>query len=228
MNRVERHVSIGSTQDRAFELGPGWFVLATEQTRGRGRLGRSWSQSPGLGVGVSMAVEADRWPIEQWSVRGGVAAARACEALLARTVGIKWPNDILVDGRKLAGVLVEVRGGVAVIGVGVNVGQQAGDWPSELATRAVSLAMQGIETVPEAAGDRLIDALAACAIEPIDAVVAAWQDRDALCGTTQRFRERAREVVGVVEAIEPLSAIRVRTQGGPVTLDPRLAELIKP
>lgn len=227
MSRVERHASIGSTQDRAFELGPGWFVLATEQTCGRGRLGRSWSQRAGLGVGVSMAVEASRLSIEQWSVRGGVAAALACEAIIGDRVGIKWPNDVLVHGRKLSGVLVEARRGVVVIGVGINVAQQPSDWPDDLATRAVSLAMLGIDIDPEAAGDALIAQLERAAEEPVHAVVEAWQARDALAGSRQRFRVNGLEHEGIVERIEPLSAIVLQTLNGPMTLDPRLCELLK-
>lgn len=229
---VELHESIGSTQDRAFELGePGRFVVAFEQTAGRGRLGRSWSQRAGLGVGISMAVEADQHPLEQWSVRGGVAAAVACERLIASaidaSVGIKWPNDVLVDGRKLAGVLVEVRGPLAVVGVGVNVRHEPSDWPSGLTASSVSLAMFGVDVPAAAVAGALVEALRCTRDQPIDRVVEAWTRRDAIVGSDRRFRVGQEFVAGSVERIDPLREIVVRTTSGRVAIDPRLAELVK-
>lgn len=150
--RVEARPSLPSTNDRARELAlagapEGTVVVADRQTAGRGRRGRAWSSPPGQGIWCSLIV---RPPLEpgQWPRLVAWAAVAVVEAALpfvpGVSVGIKWPNDVLVDGRKAAGILLEVGRGdsgvpFAVVGIGLNVNQEPGHFPVSLREQATSL-----------------------------------------------------------------------------------------
>ncbi|MDQ6743619.1 MAG: biotin--[acetyl-CoA-carboxylase] ligase [Candidatus Dormibacteraeota bacterium] len=110
--RLIRLASTPSTQDAARGLPLGSVVVADQQTAGRGRLGRRWDAPPGSALLASFVLPSR--PLA--SLAAGVAAAVAC----GESVRLKWPNDLLIDGRKLAGILVEQRGGRCVVGIGVN------------------------------------------------------------------------------------------------------------
>jgi BirA family biotin operon repressor/biotin-[acetyl-CoA-carboxylase] ligase len=123
----------------------GTVVLADHQAAGRGQRGRRWLAPPGAALLVSCVLRPplppSRWP------ELTLVAAHAVADGVARAAGIgtavKWPNDVMVGARKLAGVLAEGVVGPApfvVVGIGINVGQRAETWPPELADRAVSLA----------------------------------------------------------------------------------------
>jgi BirA family biotin operon repressor/biotin-[acetyl-CoA-carboxylase] ligase len=124
--------TIGSTMDAAHTLGAagapaGTIVLADEQTAGRGRQGRSWRSAPARGIWLTVLERrSDPAALEVLSLRVGLAAARALDPYASAPVSLKWPNDLFVDGGKLAGVLVEARWrgerpDWIAIGVGVNV-----------------------------------------------------------------------------------------------------------
>lgn len=112
--RVALFASATSTLDVANAIGPtapaGTLVLADEQTAGRGRLGRSWTSARGAGIWLTL-VEGpdDPLALEVLSLRCGLYAAEALDALAGAPIGVKWPNDLYVRGRKLAGVLIETR-----------------------------------------------------------------------------------------------------------------------
>lgn len=141
--------STGSTNDVAARLGRegaagGLVIFAEQQTAGRGRFGRAWVSPPGAGIWVSLVLRPEL-PAEKWH-RLTLAAALAVRAALARVAGLeaelKWPNDVFVRQRKIAGVLVESfldRDGrrFAVLGIGVNVHQV--EFPPELRLTATSL-----------------------------------------------------------------------------------------
>lgn len=124
--RFEYHEEIGSTNDRAKELGAGWIVAAGRQTAGRGRLGRSFSCEEG-GLWFSMAVKPD-CPFEE-SFSLPVAAAVCARKAIGGKAEIKWPNDILVDGKKVCGILCEAVNGVIIMGFGINL---KNDLPDDL------------------------------------------------------------------------------------------------
>jgi len=130
--------------------GAGAVVLADEQASGRGRRGRSWHSPPGLGLYVSLALRPAGAP-ETWPRSALAAAVAACEACRARCPPpgptVKWPNDVVAGGRKLAGILVDTWGtpGDAwmVIGWGINVSHRIENFPGELRSRGTSLRMLG-------------------------------------------------------------------------------------
>ena len=123
---------IGSTSTHVMELAragaePGLLVIADEQTAGRGRIGRSWTSLPGRQLEFSLLLK-PTFPSYYLVMASAVAVAEAIEAVAAIPAGIKWPNDVEVDGRKVCGILIETAGDIAVLGIGINVsGSLAGD-----------------------------------------------------------------------------------------------------
>jgi BirA family biotin operon repressor/biotin-[acetyl-CoA-carboxylase] ligase len=122
----------------------GAVAVAEEQTEGRGRLGRTWHAPPGSSVLVSVvlhpAVSPPRLPELSLVAGEAVAAAIAAETGLAPT--IKHPNDVLVGGRKTAGILAESSEGRVVLGIGVNANQSADDLPTDTQTPPTSLMVE--------------------------------------------------------------------------------------
>ena len=227
--RLFRHVRVvretGSTQDAALHLGlgAGSLVTAGRQVHGRGRLGAAWADTAGEGVACTFTVE----PMapERLAMSAAVAvasAARACVPEVSRErLGLKWPNDLQAswaDGsrRKVAGALVEVRDGLALVGIGVNVRQRAFDGP--LADRAASLHMLG------ATHDRLavIERLLACLDEALALGLAElerrYRDLDRTIGQRMRFQTPSGEVEGEVLRCDPARGLEVRAAEGPVWL----------
>jgi BirA family biotin operon repressor/biotin-[acetyl-CoA-carboxylase] ligase len=151
--------SVASTQALArtwAEAGApeGAVVLADHQTAGRGRRGRAWTAPTGTALLFSVILR-PRLPVARWPeipLAAGCAVAEGLEAVAPVATGLKWPNDVLVAGQKLAGILAE---GVAstpplvVLGIGVNVSQEEIDWPPDLAGRARSLAGLGAAVARE-------------------------------------------------------------------------------
>ncbi|ETT53244.1 BirA family transcriptional regulator, biotin operon repressor / biotin-[acetyl-CoA-carboxylase] ligase [Paenibacillus sp. CF095] len=132
----------------------GAVVIAEEQTGGRGRFGRQWFSPPGKGIWMSVLLRPDL-PLQhtpQLTLLTGVAVCRAVRACSGADAGIKWPNDLLIDGRKVCGILLEstvedheVRYCIAGIGVDVNFDPE--DYPEDLTTIATSLKMETGQSV---------------------------------------------------------------------------------
>jgi BirA family transcriptional regulator, biotin operon repressor / biotin---[acetyl-CoA-carboxylase] ligase len=207
------HRLTDSTNERAKELAltrapHGTLVTADEQTAGRGRQGREWTAPPRSAVLMSVVLrELD----EMLPLAAAVAVAEAVPVEAA----IKWPNDIWIDGRKVAGILVEGRPqeGWAVLGVGLNVSTEA--FPAELAESATSLYLSGIEGDTESVLASILRQLDGWLGAPPARVLEAWRSRDALKG--ERVRWSGGE--GVARGIDDSGALVVETSGGLVTLD---------
>src|SRR5438128_6890633 len=146
---VEYHVSLGSTQTRARTIAEDaaarGIVVADEQSAGQGPHGRGWHAAKGTSLLASWIVRPAPFAPALYAALAGVAVARALERLGVSSSTLKWPNDVELDGRKVAGALANAtsdgRGGVLVLGIGINVHQRASDFPAGLA--ATSLAMAG-------------------------------------------------------------------------------------
>ena len=133
----------------------GMILVAEHQRAGRGRAGRVWSAPPRAGLAVSVLLRpgaaAARWPAvpaARWGwlpLLAGVALAESVAGLAGVPARLKWPNDLLLDGAKCAGVLVEVAGGAVVVGIGLNVTQRPEELPEPApgALPATSLALAG-------------------------------------------------------------------------------------
>jgi BirA family biotin operon repressor/biotin-[acetyl-CoA-carboxylase] ligase len=156
---------IGSTNDEAARLvrggaPSGLLVFAEHQNAGKGRMGRSWASPRGSGLCFSLVVHPSS-PRQHWpllSLLTSVAVARSIEDLAGLgilrqplRVDLKWPNDVLLSGRKVAGILVETAGapggpGAVVIGVGVNVGSNS--VPPGMEDSATSVSLEAGASVP--------------------------------------------------------------------------------
>jgi BirA family biotin operon repressor/biotin-[acetyl-CoA-carboxylase] ligase len=158
----------------------GTLVSADQQTAGRGRQGRAWSAQPGASLLCSWVV---RDPGSLLPLAAGVAVAD----LAGERARVKWPNDVLIDGRKLAGILVEGRPQErwAVLGIGINVALRIERLPEELRDRAATLGLGPTDLEPALARlqHRLEHWLAATDADVLDAVRA----RDALLGGPVRW-----------------------------------------
>ena len=122
----------------------GATVAADEQTEGRGRLGRRWEAPPGRAILCSVLLRPDA-PMALWpelSLVAGEAVAAALRGELGVDASLRYPNDVVVGGRKLVGVLPEARYGRVVLGIGVNVNQTAGELPRETAKPPTSLRIE--------------------------------------------------------------------------------------
>jgi len=232
MHRVVVVDSIGSTQDLARERGPtsGEAIIAQRQTAGRGRFGRSWSDTLDAGVAVSIVLAARA--AEQLVVRSAVAVATALECVAdsaarngSRThCGIKWPNDVLApDGGKIAGILIERVEEVAIIGIGINVAQHS--FEAALAQRACSLAMLGVRAERLDVIEHLLISVDRWLSARDDDVSDAYRSRDTLRGTRVRFKVAGRLIEGRVLEVDPSHGIRIATESGEQTIPAALATL---
>lgn len=207
-----------STQDaaRRTDAGPGTVLVARRQTAGRGRFGRAWTDTGDEGIAASFVVTRRPRP-EAMAIAAAVAAAVAAESALGRPVGIKWPNDVVADGRKLAGVLVEQWDDRAVIGIGMNVRQTA--WPPALAGRAVSLVELGAECTRLDVLAGLIRAVGVTLPAAADRLREQFARRDVLSATHAAFRSSGRTITGTVVRVDPMHGLLVRTGREHVYLD---------
>ena len=208
------HRAVDSTNERARELAVrgaphGTLVTAAEQTAGRGRQGRSWLAPAGDAVLMSVVLRDldERFPL--LPLAAAVAVAEACESLAPVRCEIKWPNDVWIERRKVAGILVEGRpaAGWAVLGVGVNVSGS----PAQLGDAAASI---GTDVSVESALDAVLDALALWLGKEAAQVLDAWRARDALRGEPVRWADGA----GVAAGIDDSGSLLVETDAGVVAL----------
>jgi BirA family transcriptional regulator, biotin operon repressor / biotin---[acetyl-CoA-carboxylase] ligase len=202
-----------STSERAKELAVagalhGTLVTADEQTAGRGRQGRVWTAPPRSAVLMSLVLR------ELDELLPLTAAVAICEALPVEAA-IKWPNDVWIDGRKVAGILVEGRpqDGWAVLGIGLNVTTES--FPPELAATATSLRLAGASVSTESVLAGILDALSDWLPARPRRVLDAWRERDALKGQTVRWSGGE----GVAAGVDDSCALLVETGDGPVTLE---------
>lgn len=162
-------------------------------------------------------------------------AGAIARAMGGAGVGLRWPNDVVAwptpaaraSPLKLAGCLVEVRDGLALLGIGVNVGHRREDFPPEVADKAVSLGMLGSAWDRADVIERLVIELDRAIQTPPEQAGQAWSARDTLVGSTQTFEHDARRYTGLVQAIDPLGSLRIQTATGPVDLPALTTSLVK-
>lgn len=229
-----RHVhwleSTASTNDVAARLAEsgaeeGTIVVAERQTAGRGRHGRVWFSPPGAGLYVSVIVRPasdesnDENPAALLTLASGVAIAEAVRAVTGLPAEIKWPNDVLIGGRKLAGILAEaaVQAGTlqfVVVGFGVNLRPAA--YPPELAPRVTSIEAETsrpadravlVAEILAAMGERCADLRAG----RFDAILSAWRRlAPSVPGARVEWDSPAGVVRGRAEDIDRHGALLVR------------------
>jgi BirA family biotin operon repressor/biotin-[acetyl-CoA-carboxylase] ligase len=180
--QVLRLGSVTSTQDVARDLPIGSIVIADHQTAGRGRLERRWQDEPASALLASFVVE--RNPL--LSLAAGVAAATAC----GDRVRLKWPNDLLVDGHKLGGILVETTAAKAVCGIGINL-----TWAPEGAAR--------LDEPRDAVFERLRRQMDEWTRASDERVLAEWRVRSATLGRKVRVEVADRVLEGTATDLGP-------------------------
>lgn len=221
---LHRFDSVTSTQDRLQECAlrgdpPGTAVLAAEQTAGRGRRGRPWV-SPRGGLWLSVLCRPATDPAaEVLSLRVALVVARVVERHAPPVaLELKWPNDLVLDGRKLGGILCEAHWQAdsspwVAVGLGLNLHNPI---PPELVDRAVALADYAPEVTPELLAPDVVTAVAAagridCNLSPAE--VAEFRERDWLLGRAISAPAR-----GVANGITLDGLLRIRSEDGRETL----------
>ena len=220
---IEHHARITSTQDRARELvdagcGP-MVVVADEQTAGRGRQGRTWSAPPGTSLLASWVFRPLPSDPALFALLAGVAVARALDALGVPGARLKWPNDVQLGGKKLAGTLGDAvtasDGGALVLGIGVNAGQSAADL-GELAAMATSCRIEGHEVDRLALLARITAQLDLLAASPDERRTALdeWRSRSSVLGREVEVRGAAGSVRGLAREVAEDGALVLETASG--------------
>jgi BirA family biotin operon repressor/biotin-[acetyl-CoA-carboxylase] ligase len=179
--KLIRLESVASTQDVARDMPIGSIVIADHQTAGRGRLERRWEAPPGTALLVSFVLE----PNPLLSLAAGVAAAEAC----GQGVRLKWPNDLLLGGRKVGGILVEATPAKAVCGIGIN-----------LTSAPDGAAMLNRPRDPLV--DRLRPAMERWCSAPPDEVLARWRELSDTLGRRVRVSLPDRVFEGIAHDID--------------------------
>src|SRR5713226_4019494 len=192
--RFLRLASVTSTQDAARDLPIGSIVVADHQTAGRGRSSHRWEAPPGTALLVSFVLP----PNPLLSLAAGVAAAEAC----GRGVRLKWPNDLLLDGRKVGGILVEASPAKAICGIGINL-----TWAPEGAAQLDEPRDQLLE--------RLRPAMERWSTARADQVLARWRTLSDTIGKRVRVELPDRIVEGIAQDIDASGSLVV--DGAPVS-----------
>jgi BirA family transcriptional regulator, biotin operon repressor / biotin---[acetyl-CoA-carboxylase] ligase len=217
-------LEIGSTNTYALELArqgtpDGTLIITDHQTTGRGRVGRVWQSLPGQQLALSLVLH-PQFPPHLLVMASALAVVGAVEVLTELRPDIKWPNDVLLDGKKLCGILIESSSEYAIVGIGLNVnGSFDGD--SELAARTITLA--------QALGhDVSRETLAAELLRRLDEWYAQlntderarsslrerWRERLVTLGHSVTVRQGGQVVTGIAEDVDAGGALLVRTDDG--------------
>ena len=210
LSRLEAWSQLGSTNDRLRSLArdgaPAFtVVLADEQTTGRGRGGRRWISPAGQGLWLSVLLRLPEASVYRLApLYLGLAVCRAVERVSGGlSLCLKWPNDVLMDGRKLAGVLCENDGGGMVVGgVGINVAAQLSDFPADVAGQAATLANApgGVPSRGDLAGALIGEVRALFAKRPHGNPLEEIRARDCLRGREIEVNELRGVAAGIDEA----------------------------
>ena len=180
--------SVTSTQDVARTLPIGSIVVADHQTAGRGRLDRRWEAPPGTALLASFVLH----PNPVLSLAAGIAAARACN----REVRLKWPNDLLLDGLKVGGILVEVTHTTAICGIGINL-----SWAPPGAAK--------LDEDRDLLLDRLREEIDRWAPAGVPEVLSGWRELSGTLGRRVRVDQGGSVIEGAAEDIGPAGELIV-------------------
>jgi BirA family biotin operon repressor/biotin-[acetyl-CoA-carboxylase] ligase len=218
--------TVVSTMSKAREIAfggasHGTAVLAEEQTAGRGRYGRGWASARRLGLYLSVILAKEYLPPKYslLSLAAGVAVAEAIAVAADLVPTLKWPNDVVLRGSKVGGILAESfnEPDVLILGVGINVFQCPYDFPSRVLYPVTSLAMAGAQDIDRnalAAGvlnslDLWLERWLADGAEP---VLSAWRDRNVTLG--HRVRIAGTALAGVAVGVTEDGALVVKDGSG--------------
>jgi len=221
---------IGSTNLQALQMGEqgaveGTVLVAESQTGGKGRLGRAWISPAGVNLYTSVILrpQIPPWDAPQLTFLSAVAVARAIEDVCGMQARVKWPNDILIGARKVAGLLNELSAETdavhfVVLGIGLNINMQPGQFPQSLRYPATSLAIEGGRPVNRAevacALYQQLDDLYRLFLEKgFEPIRLAWEACFDLVGRQVRVESSGQSLRGVVQGIDADGALLVAGGG---------------
>jgi len=219
---VRHYESIGSTNDEAWRLARdgaphGSVVHADEQTAGRGRFSRSWFSPPGnLYLSIVLRLDVPPARMSELSFVAGIAVAETAAVLLPKRTRpqLKWPNDVLVEGAKISGILLESDADVAILGIGLNVLEA----PKSGAYRTTTIAANGGLASVDSARDillaRLAEALGLWQRDGFTAVREAWLGWSYPIGETIRISVSGAAREGKFAGLDETGALLLETEAG--------------
>ncbi|MGI6570208.1 MAG: biotin--[acetyl-CoA-carboxylase] ligase [Caldicoprobacterales bacterium] len=193
--KTEFHDSIDSTNTRAKELAQegaahGTLVAAEEQRKGRGRLGRSWDSPPGMGIWMSVILRPAFPPrfAPRMTALAGLAVLDAVNMLTGSRALIKWPNDIIINRKKVCGILTEMQADpdlieYVIIGIGMNVNTPKEGFPEELAHSATSLLLETGQEVNRCQ-------MTACILNSFEKLYDCYEKTTDFSGMMERYRSQ--------------------------------------
>jgi BirA family biotin operon repressor/biotin-[acetyl-CoA-carboxylase] ligase len=222
---IERIAQTGSTSADLLarltageHVAEGHWLVADRQTAGRGRLGRRWGDGLGNFMGSTVVHLTARNPSPATlALVAGVALARVVEALAPQVdMVLKWPNDVMIDGIKCSGILMERSGDAVVIGIGVNLANA----PALPDRPTLSFADKGVtierDRFAEVLAIAMADELATWRREGVESIVRAWLRKGYPLGTPLHVAEQ--EIDGAFDGLAPDGALRLRRHDGEVML----------
>ncbi len=201
----------------------GTVIIAGEQTGGRGRLKRTWLSPPG-NIALSIILYPDIASLPYLVMIASLAVVHSIETVTGLKTQIKWPNDILIGGKKVCGILIEneVRGNrvaCASIGIGINVDLKVSDF-IEISTTATSLNKESDSVV---LGTKIIRSLLTelerlyLALKAGEPIYEAWRNRLATLGKKVKVKSGRHTLEGTAEAVDESGALRLRHADGTLT-----------
>ncbi len=204
----------------------GTVALCEEQTAGKGRRGRAWVSPAGQGLWVSLLIRPKLSPAKAQLITfaAAIAMAEAVEKETGLSIGIKWPNDLVLNGKKVCGILLELSGDVesiayVVVGTGLNAGEKA--YPPELSGRATSLAQALGRKVPRApilrsylqAMEKYMELLEQ---EGLAGIWAAYESRSCTLKRAVRVEGGGENFEGMADGLDENGALLVRMEDGTI------------
>lgn len=212
--RIDYYPEIDTTMRAVAGLPTGSIALAGRQTAGQGRHGHRWHSEPSNGVYCSIALD----PAPVLTLALGVAAVEAIAQATGIVCDLRWPNDLMLDGRKTAGILVQLAGAQAIAGIGINVNHTL--FPPELEHEATSLCIyEGRRLSREKILLKLIPAVDALAREDKDTVLALFTRASSyVSGRRVVVHQPGGEIRGTTAGLNPDGYLIVRKDDGTDTL----------
>ena len=202
----------------------GAAVVARFQSGGRGRLGRKWESAPDLGLYLSLVLRVENFEAPLYSLASALGVTLALEILTGQNLRVKWPNDVLClaksgEARKIGGILCEARGNKLVIGIGINVNQNADKLPLRPIFPASSLALESgksweIDAVLNAVLTELSEILPRLDCSGWDEMRAQFERKCLGIGEVVRVKSDAETLVGVFDSVDASGALILRTADG--------------
>jgi BirA family biotin operon repressor/biotin-[acetyl-CoA-carboxylase] ligase len=224
--------STSSTNDiaaeyaRGGEKNDGVAVFAEHQTAGRGRRGNKWFDDKGKSVLCSILLFESRIGSDMITIAAAAAVAETIGKCGKKEAKIKWPNDILLGGRKIAGILVEAstknKKKYFIVGIGINCNQGKQDFSGELGEIATSIDIEsGTVCDRNRIAKRLLvnlDHFLAAAEEKPDEVLEKWRDRSMLLGRRVTVEHNSRQFTGNCIGVEPVEGLIIQLQRGGIKM----------